>query len=323
LFLPSVRSVVVSFLVLLSLWLASVPLSRALRPAPFRSPIQTTAVQPEAADSSPATAKVTRFVGVVLPSEAVDVTANIDGRIDAIRVRTGDRVRRGSVIAVLDTGTIRADMTIAEAELKTAEADKQRSTIELAQARSRVSRIASLRDEQLVSAEKLEDIRYEEQIASARMSAAENAVAEKRALVEQRTTLLANVQVKAPIDGTVAVRYVDRGWPVGRATPIVRLVRTAPLKIRFAIPSRESHLLYVGLPISALVEDIGVTLRGYVETVAPEIDSASQMLLVEAGIEKTSEKEGVMFAGRTATVTVPVATGPLQSRPGTTPSRSR
>lgn len=256
-------------------------------------------------NASPAEETTVQFLGVVLPSEAVDVTATLDGHIGEIRVRMGDRVSRSAVLAVLDTAAlVRADLLMAQAELKSAESEASRLSIELAQARSRLGRIASLSKQQLVPAEQLADAEFQEQLATARATSADSVVAQTRALVEQRSIVFANVDVRAPFEGTVSARYVDRGSPVGRGTPIVRLVRTTALKVRFAVPSSKSGLLRTGASIAAHIEDVGVTLPGVIEAVAPEIDSASQMLVAEAVFSGEDMHAGPVLAGRTARVTL-------------------
>src|SRR5690242_17521981 len=42
------------------------------------------------------------FLGVIVASESVDLTAPLEGRIESIRVQPGDRIRRGEIVATLD-----------------------------------------------------------------------------------------------------------------------------------------------------------------------------------------------------------------------------
>src|SRR5438270_756603 len=67
------------------------------------------------------------FVGVVLPSESVDVTAELQGRIEVIRVRLGETVTREQVLAVIASPTLTAlDIEMAKAELSAAEVDSRK-----------------------------------------------------------------------------------------------------------------------------------------------------------------------------------------------------
>jgi RND family efflux transporter MFP subunit len=269
--------------------------------------IEATVVRGMASEVAPQSQPPT-FIGVLLPYESVDLTAKADGHIEAIPVRVGEFVARGAIVATLDVAILaRADLDMAEAELRSAQAESSRLSIELTRARERLGRSASLNELNLLSGEQLSDRRYEEQLALARVTSAQSAIDQKRAFLAQRTTLLSNAVVRTPFDAVVATRYVDRGSNVSRGTPIVRLIRTNPLKVRFAVPASLSQLCRAGMAISAYIKDLGVTIRGTVEAVSPEIDPASQMLIVE-GILATSAIGEVKLpdalAGRIATITL-------------------
>lgn len=63
------------------------------------------------------------YAGEVRARDQVAVAAKISGRIEELRVRVGDRVKAGDVIAVLDHQTVDAQVKQAEADLATAEAN--------------------------------------------------------------------------------------------------------------------------------------------------------------------------------------------------------
>src|SRR5689334_18783715 len=70
-------------------------------PAPAERPA--TAAQASTPPPSPAPTERQGWIGVVVTRESVDVTAESQGRLRAVHVSIGDRVRRGDAIATLDT----------------------------------------------------------------------------------------------------------------------------------------------------------------------------------------------------------------------------
>ena len=251
-----------------------------------------------------------RFLGIIVPFEAVDVSAKIEGQIVQIRGRMGDHVAAGSILAKLDSPSLTAaDVTMAEAELQITENQHSQMVIELAQARERLGRAESLSDQHLLTHEQLADVRYQERLAAAREMSAASAVSQKRVQVEQRKAMLANLDVRAPFEGQIAARYVERGTRVGPGVPIMRLVQTYPLRLRFAVPSAQTFLLEVGCPIAATVDDVNVELSGTITRLAPEVDNTSQMLIVE-GIVTAPDRvlpSNLALAGRVARVSLPAA----------------
>ena len=73
--------------------------------------------------------------------------------------------------------------------------------------------------------------------AGPKVMTARAAVAEKSARVKQLRSALNDLELRAPFDGTVSLRYVDAGAVVGPTTPIVRLINPDNLWVRFAIPT--------------------------------------------------------------------------------------
>jgi RND family efflux transporter MFP subunit len=247
-----------------------------------------------------------QFVGVVVPKTAVDVTAELEGHVEQIDVRAGDSVRKGSIVAVITSASVgRTDVTIAESDFRLAEADSRRAEVQLEQARSHLRRAKSLSVEGLIAGEQLEEARYQEQLASLAVGSAQRGVEQKRAVVAQKEALLTHLVVRAPFDGAVSVRYVDVGSMVSSGTPLVRLVQTYPLRLRFAIPSERSHDVGIGMTVTATLRDMGVSIPATIESISPEIDSASQVLVAEALLNNVERRvvERVM-PGESATVAV-------------------
>jgi len=64
------------------------------------------------------------WLGVVVARESVDVTADSQGRLQAVYVSIGDRVKRGDRIASLDTRIAAQDLEMARSSLRGDEADE-------------------------------------------------------------------------------------------------------------------------------------------------------------------------------------------------------
>ncbi|HEY9421279.1 MAG TPA: biotin/lipoyl-binding protein, partial [Thermoanaerobaculia bacterium] len=80
------------------------------------------------------------WIGVVVASKSVDVTADTQGRLQAVHVAIGDQVRRGDRLATLDTSLAAQDLEMARSSLRASEAEERRASDELAEARARSER---------------------------------------------------------------------------------------------------------------------------------------------------------------------------------------
>ncbi len=238
-----------------------------------------------------ATSKPERgFIGVIVAHESIDVVPKASGRLKEITVRLGDKVARDAVVAKLDAEAARQDLRMAEASLRAAQVDVDKATVEAAQAHERAHRREpeAAEGKHLFSQEELSDARYQDKLAAQRVMAARAAVAEKSARVKQLRSALDDLDLRAPFDGTVSARYVDAGGVVGPTTPILKLINPDDLWVRFAIPEDRAASVAPGRRLRVAVEtmtDVGAV----VERVAPEVDTASRMIIAEAKLDVPAE----------------------------------
>ena len=246
-------------------------------PAPAAPEAAASAIVETSSDPPPG------MLGVVLAGEQVDVAARSQGRLEAVFHRLGDRVAKDSLLATVDTRAVKRDLAIAEAQLRVAHAEFGGADLELVEARARLERRRLQHAEQVISGDEMASAEFRErQAAGPGLQIARARVAERRARVEQLQQELADAEIRAPFAGTVAVRYVDTGAAVTRGTPIVRLVGTTDLRIRFAVPENRADGLAVAMPLRIHVDGEGTPYRGEIEKIAPEVESASRMVIAEA-----------------------------------------
>ena len=83
------------------------------------TPTQATApATPPALPSARPSDDEASFVGVVLPPQSVNVASKEDGKVVRIRVRVGDVVHEGDVLAELDDSVKKHELAIARATRK-------------------------------------------------------------------------------------------------------------------------------------------------------------------------------------------------------------
>ncbi len=220
------------------------------------------------------------YLGVVLSNQAVDVVAEGEGRVLEMAVHVGDSVAEGQLLAVLESETLRHQLSIEQANLAAREAELKRITLEIERATQEHRRRLGLED--LISREEIATSKFQLDAARASLELAQAEQAQVQARLNQLDMQLARSEIRAPFDGTVALRYLDRGAVAGVGTPIVRLISSKGLMARFAVPPGEAAELSVGTGVRVEVESLGIALEGTIEHFMPEIDIASQQIFVEA-----------------------------------------
>jgi RND family efflux transporter MFP subunit len=259
-------------------------------PKPASSPTRAAA-----APLFPAAAPHAGWIGVVVARESVDVKADSQGRLQSMRVSIGDQVRKGDPIATLDTSLATQDLEMARSVLAGSQAELRRAAAELTEAQARNDRRQKNPD--FFSKEDLAQAALQAKTAQEAYEVARSHAAEQEARVRQLTTTLSHNDIRAPFDGRVAERFADPGAIVGPGSSLVRLISSGDLLVRAAVPPEEARRLKVGDPVAVSVRTQGFQIPGAIQRIAPEVDGASQMVLIEVHLATPPGGEGRLQTG--------------------------
>jgi RND family efflux transporter MFP subunit len=161
-----------------------------------------------AGGTAPGSAVLTASGYVVARRKAV-VSAKIQGRLAELRVEEGSRVRRGEMIARLESSDY-------DAQVRRARAAVQRQEADLAEARRQAALAQRLSDEKIVSRDQLE-------MANSRVQIAEAGLAQAQADLGFAQAQLANTRILAPFSGTVVKKMAEVGESVAPIPPGVNI----------------------------------------------------------------------------------------------------
>ncbi len=137
------------------------------------------------------------ITGSVEAERRADLRAEVPAVVIAVLKQNGDPVRRGDLLVRLDQTAIRDALTSAEASARAAE-------LAYEQAERQYQRLAKLREENMVSAQQLEDAAIQRNSAQSEAEAARTQVVAARQQLER-------TEVRAPFDGLVSNRKVSAG----------------------------------------------------------------------------------------------------------------
>jgi RND family efflux transporter MFP subunit len=158
--------------------------------------------------AAPGSAILTASGYVVARRKAV-VSAKIQGRLAELRVEEGSRVRRGELIARLESIDY-------EAQVKRAQAAVQRAQADLNEARRLRAQAERLAADKIASVDQVEVAQSREQVAAA-------TVAQAQAELGFAQAQLANTQILAPFTGVVVKKMAEVGESVAPIPPGVNI----------------------------------------------------------------------------------------------------
>jgi RND family efflux transporter MFP subunit len=220
------------------------------------------------------------------------VSAQINGTVTQFYVDAGDRVKRGQLLARIDTRETDAQVNAGRAGVAQAEAS-------LSQAQLNYDRTQSLIKQGFVSQAALDK-------AEADLKAAQAAVEVARAGSTQALTARSFAELRAPIDGVVSQRLMELGELATAGKPVLMLHDPAQLRAVGAVP--QFALPKVAGAKSAQVElpTLGKTLAATRVTVLPAADARLLSTLVRA--ELGADVPAGVVPGTAAKVLLPTGT---------------
>src|SRR5580693_5832874 len=223
----------------------------------------------------------TRAQDLVLPGNTqafIDspIYARTNGYLERWYVDIGARVRKGELLAEIETPELDQQLRQAKAELATAEANVN------------LSRITAERDENLL---KTHSVSTQERDNAVNANAANKAMVDSnQANVARLEQLQSFEKVYAPFDGIITARSTDVGALIdaGANAPkeLFHIAAISKLRIYVAVPEVYSVAAQTGAPADLTLDEYpGQTFHGTLVRNSDSIDQASRTLLVEVDVE--------------------------------------
>lgn len=200
----------------------------------------------------------------------------------------GARVKKGALLAVIDTPEIDQQLQQAEGDLATAQANANNARIQ-------AERYTDLVKSNAVSRQDTDTFVDQAAATAAAVKAAQ-------ANVQRLRELQSFEKVYAPFDGVVTARNIDTGQLIdqGAGKELFHLQAIQTLRVYTNVPQLYSQTAKVGSKLSlTFPEHPGQTFTGTLVRTAQAIDPASRTLLVEIGVDNHS---GTLLPGSLAQV---------------------
>jgi multidrug efflux system membrane fusion protein len=230
-------------------------------------------------------AVVLKALGTVTPVNTVVVRSRLDGELVRVHFAEGQHVKKGQVLAEIDSRPYQ--VALAQAEGQRAE-----NQARLANARADLDKFQSLFDRQLIPRQQLTT---QESL----VQQIEGSVQSNDAQVNNAKLQLSFTKVVAPISGRLGLRQVDVGNLVrsGDANGIVVITEMQPISVLFTVPEIDLPAVLDALrsnnsPAVEAWDRAEKTLlaRGTLRTVDNQIDTTTGTIRMRAIFPNTDEK---------------------------------
>jgi len=205
------------------------------------------------------------------------IYARTDGYLARWYFDIGAKVKKGDLLAVIDTPELDKQVAQAEADLATAETNSGNAKVQ-------ADRYAGLVKSDAVSQQDTDTF-------TTQAAAASSAVKSSQANLQRLKELQSFEKIYAPFDGVVTARTVDTGQLIsqGGSSELFHMQAIQTLRVYTNVPQVYSQGLKRGMKIPlTFPEHPGKTYEGTLVRTADAIDPASRTLLVELDLDNRS-----------------------------------
>ncbi len=212
----------------------------------------------------------TEYVATLKSRDSAVIMPQVEGRITQIFVHSGDRVPAGTALMEIDP-------LKQQATVKSQESARAAQQANLSWARQQYERAQGLAGAGVVSKQDLDQAKATLDASRAQMDALE-------AQVREQEVQLNYYKVVAPrggIVGDIPVRVGDR---VTTATQLTTVDQPGSLEAYVYVPIEHSAQLKINMPVQILGSEGKVIADTRVSFISPQVDNATQTVLVKARI---------------------------------------
>ena len=214
--------------------------------------------------------------GQLAPWQAVTVTAQVAGRVTALKKLEGSWVNAGEVLLTLS--------------------DEGRS-LKLEEAKA----LIALREQELASGLKLESSKF---LAETERKRLQSALVSAKADLKARQLEVQYANPEAPFTGVVNKRHVDVGAYVTMGAALMDVVDTQLLRVKAHIPQQQVARLDLGQKADVTLLD-GRKLQGELSFISAAADSSTRTYAIEVTVKNP---ERARLAGASATIKIHLPT---------------
>ena len=234
---------------------------------------------------------------------SVDVGAQVSGQIEKLYVELGRQIKKGDLIAEIDSTTQRNELEKSKAQLASYEAQLAARKVTRDVAQARYNREVKLRSTDSTSRENLESAQQTLASAKADVAEMESQIVQARLAVSTAETNLGYTRISAPLDGTVVSIPVEEGQTVNanQTTPtIVKIADLSRMENKIEISEGDITRVAPGMPvIYTILSEPDISCRARLDSIDPGNTSVTNAGATSSGSSSSSSSnEAVYYYGK-------------------------
>lgn len=231
-------------------------------------------------------------IGVLYYERVSDLSTEVAGLVESIRVRQGDKVQKGDVLVELNTEMLEQEIALTRTRIEQAE-------LRIDNTRKNFKRLENLYSKEGVSEKDFDDALYAYQDAQKEKQANQNSL--KKLQIQKKRSV-----ITAPYDGIILTKDVDSGAWVQQGKQLVSLGSVNDVYVRAPIAENMLQYVEIGAAVPVTINAFGKNIEATVADIDPVADVKTKNVFLKIKISPLP----LIAQNMSATVHVPA--GPKQ-----------
>jgi RND family efflux transporter MFP subunit len=226
--------------------------------------------------------------GQIESKKTAVISTRVMGSITGVKVKVGDVVKQGQLLATISNDDIlakkaQAEAMVAEAETALIDAQKDRE------------RFAELYKQQSASSKELENATLHYNSVKSKTDAA-------RQMQKEVEAMLSYTNLKAPFSGVITEKSMDAGSMANPGMPILVVEQTGTYQVKASVSESDIAQVKAGVEAEVVIKSTGKIIKGKVSEVSPSSQFSGGQYVIIISIPQ-AEQNG-MYAGMSVNVAI-------------------
>lgn len=236
--------------------------------------------------------------GYVVAQRKAAISSKATGRLDALYVIEGDKVKQGDIIGRIESADVQAALDQQKAQLEVQKAALENATAELEDAEISLKRQQELRKESVGTQADLDAAINRVKKAKAQIQSAKASIATQESAIRASLVQVENTIIRAPFDGTILNKNANVGEVItalggaaGSRGAVVTLADMTSLQVEADVSESAIQKIQENQPVEISVSAISdKKYKGIVNKIIPTADRAKGTVQVKIRFDDIDER---------------------------------
>lgn len=232
-------------------------------------------------------------VGTVRARTSAMVSARIPGTVSVLHVREGDRVRKGQLLARLESQESSANASAAMAAIDEAKRGLDEALAHRKLADATFARFKMLYDEQALTRQEFESHQTQRELAHQGVARAEARLRQVQESARAAGTMADYSKIIAPISGIITTKQADLGATVFPGQPLMIIDDEGSYQLELAVPESYAAKIRPGSAVKVNIDAVQRQINAKVAEVVPAADPGSRTFTAKVNVSSAGLKSGM------------------------------